>query len=284
MLIVLGGGSLVPDVGRGAGIGATMPHAPAWNLLACPVCGEPFTPANKSLVCPKSHNFDIARQGYVNLLRRKPDTLYENRALFAARRAVYEAGFFDPLLEVLAAMLPGGALLDAGCGEGSLLNRLCGAERAGVGMDIARPAVQLAAAAFPHLAWCVADLCAPPLQSGAVGAVLNVLTPANYTAFARVLQPGGALLKVIPGADHLREIRALAGKAERVQEAGQVLRGFDRHFIRTTTQPLRYEIRCDAALAAEVYAMTPLTAHTGAPPAFSAMRITVDLVVVGGKI
>jgi 23S rRNA (guanine745-N1)-methyltransferase len=257
---------------------------PALSLLACPVCGQPFAQASKSLICPNKHNFDIARQGYVNLLRRKPDTLYENRALFAARRAVYEAGFFDPMLQALAEWLPGGALLDAGCGEGSLLNRLCSAGRSGVGMDIARPAVQRAAAAFPHLTWCVADLCAPPLQDHAVGAVLNVLTPANYTAFARVLAPGGALLKVIPGADHLREIRALAGKAEKAQEVEQVLRGFDRHFTRTDTRALRYEIHCDAALAAEVYAMTPLTVHAGVPVEFSAMRVTVDVVLVRGNL
>ncbi|MDR0897021.1 MAG: methyltransferase domain-containing protein [Oscillospiraceae bacterium] len=253
------------------------------HLLACPVCGERFSATPKALICPNNHNFDIARQGYVNLLRRKPDTLYENKALFAARRAVYQAGFFDPMIGALAAMLSGGALLDAGCGEGSLLARLCGAERQGVGMDIARPAVQMAAAAFSHLTWCVADLCAPPLPDGAVDAVLNVLTPANYAAFARVLAPGGALLKVIPGADHLSEIRALAGKAEHAQETERVLRGFDRHFIRTDTLPLRYEIPCDAALAAQVYAMTPLTAHTGAPPEFSAMPITVDLVLVRGE-
>ncbi|MDR0928494.1 MAG: methyltransferase domain-containing protein [Oscillospiraceae bacterium] len=256
--------------------------ASTFSLLACPVCGRPLAKSSKSLICPNHHNFDIARQGYVNLLRRKPDTLYENKALFAARRAVYEAGFFDPMLAALADWLPGGELLDAGCGEGSLLNRLCGAGRSGVGMDIARPAVQMAAAAFPHLTWCVADLCAPPLQDGAVGAVLNVLTPANYTAFARVLAPGGALLKVIPGADHLREIRALAGKAEKAQEAEQVLRGFDRHFVRTDTLPLRYEVACNAALAAQVYAMTPLTVHTGAPLEFFAMRVTVDVVVVRG--
>ena len=34
----------------------------------CPVCGEPLYKEINSLVCPNRHSFDIARQGYVNLL------------------------------------------------------------------------------------------------------------------------------------------------------------------------------------------------------------------------
>ena len=37
------------------------------NLL-CPVCGAELNRLDNRFVCPRGHSFDIARQGYVNLL------------------------------------------------------------------------------------------------------------------------------------------------------------------------------------------------------------------------
>ena len=36
--------------------------------LLCPLCGETLERADRSYVCQNRHSFDIARQGYVNLL------------------------------------------------------------------------------------------------------------------------------------------------------------------------------------------------------------------------
>jgi hypothetical protein len=35
--------------------------------LRCPVCARPVRLAGPQLICDNGHNFDIARQGYVNL-------------------------------------------------------------------------------------------------------------------------------------------------------------------------------------------------------------------------
>ena len=36
--------------------------------LICPLCGNPLTRQERAWVCKNRHSFDIARQGYVNLL------------------------------------------------------------------------------------------------------------------------------------------------------------------------------------------------------------------------
>ena len=36
--------------------------------LTCPICGLPLQRLEKEYTCEKRHSFDIARQGYVNLL------------------------------------------------------------------------------------------------------------------------------------------------------------------------------------------------------------------------
>ena len=36
--------------------------------FSCPLCHQPLTQANNSFVCPGRHQFDVAKEGYVNLL------------------------------------------------------------------------------------------------------------------------------------------------------------------------------------------------------------------------
>ena len=37
-------------------------------MVICPICGEELQEKEKSWSCSKGHSFDVARQGYVNLL------------------------------------------------------------------------------------------------------------------------------------------------------------------------------------------------------------------------
>lgn len=256
-----------------------LPPAPPF---ACPVCRRPLAREGGVFRCASRHAYDIARQGYVNLLRRPPDTLYEDKALFAARRAVYAAGFFDPVAEAVRAALPEGLVLDAGCGEGSMLARVAAAGQRGIGLDIAQPAVQMAAGAYKHHAWCVGDVCAIPLLDASVDAVLNMLTPANHAEFARVLRPAGLLLKVVPGAMHLLEIRRASGKPEGHGELEATHRLMARHFSMVSAQAIRYAVACDESLAAQVFAMTPLTVHTQRPASLPA-SVTVDVTLLVGR-
>jgi len=251
--------------------------------FVCPICRGSLERDGGSARCARQHVFDVARQGYLNLLRRKPDTLYEDKSLFLARRAVYEAGFFAPLAEAIAGRLSGAVVLDAGCGEGSLLAYLCaGAKRVGIGLDIAKEAVKMAAGSYKRFHWCVGDLCDIPLADGSVDSVVNVLTPANYGEFSRVLAKGGVLLKIVPNAEHLAEIRCLAGKSPYAHSLAETLRAFERQFTLAEQKAIRYKVACDEALSAAVYAMTPLTAYELRPKA-RAGEITVDLTLLVGR-
>lgn len=195
-------------------------------FLACPVCGEPLERDGRRLACQHGHSFDIARQGYVNLLRGGGHGGaygdYDRRT-FEMRRHVFDAGLYDPIAQAVAETAAGivdalGAepaveVVDAGCGEGffSRAVRGTGVERV-CAFDISKDSVQLAAGADPAdgVAWAVADLAAIPVLDRSAGVVLNVFSPANYREFARVLVPGGRIVKVIPTENHLREVRRLA--------------------------------------------------------------------------
>ncbi|MGN0778807.1 MAG: methyltransferase domain-containing protein [Aristaeellaceae bacterium] len=186
------------------------------NALRCPVCGGNMRRAGDDVACASGHRVNVNRRGCLNFLSAPADSCYD-AALFQARRRVFDAGCYDAVAEAMASLLPAGEhrLLDAGCGDGWYLNRLL--ERhpdwCGAGVDISRDAI-LAATAQPCTAlWCVGDLRRLPFRDGAFTAVLDVLTPANYGEFRRVLDKEGLLVKVYPGSGYLRELRAARGMA-----------------------------------------------------------------------
>ena len=93
--------------------------------LICPVCGNHLVKKDKSYVCSQSHSFDIARQGYVNLLtvsQKHSLTPGDTREQVLSRREFLEAGFYAPIAESLIDAAKEfdaiGPILDVGCGEG----------------------------------------------------------------------------------------------------------------------------------------------------------------------
>jgi len=183
--------------------------------LLCPVCGKRLLADEQSLHCVQGHTFDIARQGYVNLLPGKG--AFYPLELFRNRREVFDRGFYAPLLERMEQLIlrhvksENPVLLDAGCGEGYyagnlLKDRPC----VKVAFDISREAVQLGAQRYGDVTFIVADLKRIPLPSHSVDCVLDVLTPADYSEFTRVLKKSGCVIKAIPGEHYLQQLRALA--------------------------------------------------------------------------
>lgn len=60
-----------------------------------------------------------------------------------------------------------------------------------------------AASAF----WCVADLTNLPFAPASFDTILNLFSPSNYQEFDRILKPGGQVIKVVPAASYLKELR-----------------------------------------------------------------------------
>ena len=57
-------------------------------ILSCPICGKTLVREEKRYACAAGHSFDIARQGYVNLLVGKnAKTHGDNAQMIASHRA-----------------------------------------------------------------------------------------------------------------------------------------------------------------------------------------------------
>ena len=187
--------------------------SPLLPRLRCPRCASAFSLDQQSLVCENRHCYDLSRKGYVNLApSHDQDAEKYGAELFDSRRKVFENGFYAPVAGAIAQMLPEDEellVLDVGCGEGYYARLLSEQFPTAqfLGLDISRDAVTAAARIPSRVNWLVADLKHLPVADSAADVVLDVLTPADYEAFRRVLKPDGTLIKVIPGADYLCEVR-----------------------------------------------------------------------------
>lgn len=255
-----------------------MPEQPldAFDLLVCPLCADPLTPDGRAVRCAGGHAFDLAKQGYVNLLPgdARPGTA-DTARMVAARADFLAAGHYAPLASAVADAVPDGTarVLDAGAGTGYYLAAVLDAVPGAVGLalDLSKFALRRAARAHGRARAAVWDVWRPlPVASGAVDVVVNVFAPRNAAEFHRVLRGDGTLLVVTPEPDHLAELRAAhpgmldvdAAKADRLAES---LTGTGL-FRRTSTLPLSYPLTLTPAEAAQAVAMGPSAHHTA--PAF----------------
>ncbi len=83
------------------------------GLLRCPHCGDGLSQAGAALRCARGHSFDVARQGYVNLLPGDAHTgTADSAAMVGARDAFLSAGHFaglrDAIAKVAAGVMPAG--------------------------------------------------------------------------------------------------------------------------------------------------------------------------------
>lgn len=176
-------------------------------------------PDRRSWRCAGGHAYDVAREGHVHLLithqRRQRDP-GDSADMLRHRRRFLDAGHYGVLREAVAAAAdvaarPGLRVLDAGCGEG-YYTRTWPEAAPGVrlwGVDIAKPAVRMAAKrAVAGARYAVASVFDLPIVDGSVDLAVSIFAPLHSGEFERVVAPGGRVLTVTPGPDHLAGLKA----------------------------------------------------------------------------
>lgn len=195
--------------------------------LACPIDGEKLELSGKQLVCSNRHSYDIARQGYVHLLpvqHKRSKQPGDSKAMVLARSQFLDTGIYQPVAEklndIVQALITGDedtCLLDAGCGEGyysdSLLNTLSAktgsAKLSFIGLDISKDAILQASKRNKLTSWIVGTNRQPPVMQESVDIILCMFGFFSFDGFDKILKPGGKVILVDPGPDHLRELRQL---------------------------------------------------------------------------
>ncbi len=250
--------------------------------LRCPVCAAEFGESGPALVCAHGHRFDVARQGYVNLLPGRASTGGDTADMVAARARFLGAGHFDFVAVALAdsaaaaaakSATPAeptnaaetGLVVDVGAGTGfylaAVLRRLPG--HTGLGLDLAKAAARATARAHPRAGAAVCDVWrALPLADQCADLVLDAFAPRNGQEFHRILRPEGRLLVVTPGRRHLSELVASLGLIEvDAEKQTRLDRTLGRYFRLETMRPYERELHLSRTDAAMLVAMGPSARH-----------------------
>ena len=231
--------------------------------LLCPICGEELNLTGKQYVCSRNHSFDVARQGYVNLLAvQQKHSLHpgDTREQVLSRREFLEAGFYAPIAEALIAEAKAlgitGQILDVGCGEGYYSSRLADALEAPLtGLDISKEAVRCAAAKYKGKQWLCATAAHIPVEEGSVSLLTSLFALTLPQEFARVLKEDGFYFQVLAAEDHLLGLKGIIYDQLNFKEKNTVpeLPGFE--LVKSV--PIRFSFTVEGQQIQNLFSMTP---------------------------
>ena len=231
--------------------------------LLCPICGEELNLTGKQYVCSRNHSFDVARQGYVNLLAvQQKHSLNpgDTREQVLSRREFLEAGFYAPIAEALIAEAKAlgitGQILDVGCGEGYYSSRLADALEAPLtGLDISKEAVRCAAAKYKGKQWLCATAAHIPVEEGSVSLLTSLFALTLPQEFARVLKEDGFYFQVLAAEDHLLGLKGIIYDQLNFKEKNTVpeLPGFE--LVKSV--PIRFSFTVEGQQIQNLFSMTP---------------------------
>ncbi len=239
------------------------------SLFRCPLCAAPLERTAAAYRCPLRHSFDLAREGYVHLLppNQKHSALPgDDREMVRARRDFLSKGYYKLLLNTicnlsvaLSAEFP--TVLDAGCGEAwytagvhqALLE--AGKRPRMAGTDISKFALRSAARRTHDVEFAVASSYRLPLDDSSADLLLNCFSPLALEEFHRILKPGGTFLYVVPGPEHLWEMKKILYDAPYPNEEKETpYQGFAYREIIPVNETISLECREDIQ---NLFRMTP---------------------------
>ena len=188
------------------------------TILKCPVCGKSLLKELKNYTCPANHIYDIAKQGYCNLLLANQKFSKEpgdSKAMVQSRKDFLNTGHYSALansiseivLEHYSKCSTPYNILDSGCGEGYYLDYL---EKNIIknninyyGFDISKEAVKQAAIRNKNITWTVGSSFNMTVLPDSIDCLINVFAPICEMEFKRVLKKGGIIISATPGKEHL---------------------------------------------------------------------------------
>ena len=255
-----------------------MPHQ-----LICPVCSENLKDAanGASQVCSNGHLFDLARQGYLNLLlsqHKKSKQPGDTLEMVQARTTFLNSGFYQGIADFLInrGIQPGLGeqpqsqafhYCDLACGEGYYTSQIhhylesrlsSNAQLFSSGIDISSPAIKAACKRNKQIKWLVASLARTPLADQSQDLVSGLFFHFDLAEVKRILKPAGYFVMVTTGPRHLIELRELIYeqiKPEKLKDFSQQNKGLEHQ------QSLYYTEQQTLAGADAILSLLAMTPH-----------------------
>ena len=274
------------------------------SLFICPLCQSTLQPADHTWRCdgslnPKqtTHPFDVARQGYVNLLpvqQKKSKAPGDSQQSIEARKRFLNAGHYQPLNDLICQKMTALLMakkaslkqknkpinwLDIGCGEGYYTQAMA---QTGMDMliaaDISKPAVVELARTSKALGrlWyqgaeeakedgtyaaaiypLVTSAAHLPLRAHSIDGISSIFSPILPEAFNEVLSDAGYLIIAKPDIGHLATMREALFDDVREHDSEKFLQELAPYFQLLETHHVSSSLNLSAEGLADLMTMTP---------------------------
>lgn len=293
-----------------------VPEAITSPSFVCPICQNCLIMGEKTWHCQssldsnqstKQHTFDIAKQGYVNLLpvqHKKSKHPGDSEVSIAARQRFLSAGHYKVLQQGIGEFCqdlinePISTWLDIGCGEGYYTEAFLSLPIHNlVALDISKPAVINTAKRFkasnPPLTTTyalVASAAQAPLADQSVQVISSIFSPILPTEFARLLANKGLVIIAKPGINHLIELRQALFDSVTEHNSDKFIDTLAPSFMLTKVQPINGQIHVNFDDLTDLLTMTPYS-YRAKPKKrqtlleqgkqIGTMSLTVDFVLYG---
>lgn len=180
--------------------------------IKCPICNEELKNIGGIYRCENRHSYDIAKEGYINLLKKQGGKDFgDSPDMVKARRSFFDKDFYKPLKEKLTEYIKSynpDSICDLGCGEGYYTNFYKqNIEADIVALDIAKEAVKIASKRNKEIRYMVASVQDIPLFDKDVDLIVNAFTPIDLNEIHRLLKQDGILITARVGERHLYELK-----------------------------------------------------------------------------
>lgn len=178
--------------------------------MICPLCKELLSKIDKSYKCKNNHSFDIAKEGYVNLLISKVNS-GDNKSSVNARDNFLSKGYYDFLGEEISTIISSKTsnltVLDLGCGTG-YYDKFIKANNL-YGLDISKDAIIKASKHNKNYMYIVQSSANIPFKDNYFDIVFTIFAPIFIDEVTRVLKKNGIFIVVTPGINHLFELKEI---------------------------------------------------------------------------
>lgn len=237
----------------------------------CPLCHHTLTVTSSGYQCDYNHQFDRAKEGYVNLMpvqHKRSKQPGDNAEMMQARRRFLDSNHYHQMREAVAtlcvehSLAASPQLLDIGCGEGYYTDFIaqqlqqCSPNATCYGLDISKVAIRYAAKRYARddLQFCVASSHRLPFADQSLDTILRIYAPCHHSELQRVTTENGCVITVTPAARHLYQLRELVYQDVRLHdETPEEIEGFEL----IQADKLHYTMTMSGEQADDLLQMTP---------------------------
>lgn len=269
-------------------------------LLLCPVCKEKITKdsSNKTYRCNNNHTYDIAKEGYVNLLisnQKRSKNPGDSKEMVLARVDFLSKGYYEVLSYKINEMIfeclgkinsEKFNIVDLGCGEGYYLTNLKNyldkkdIKAKYYGLDVSKEAVKYASKTNKECVWAVGNNFHIPAGDKSVDCILSVFSPIDINECNRVLKDDGVFIRVLPRTNHLIQLRNIIYSEVHLNDKVYTASADENEYIRESNVTFNIKLNKE-----EILSLLKMTPHywKSTPEnkekleAYDSLEITIDM-------